>query len=149
MANDIFGDLQNWGHVLDQMGRLAREGSLDQHQAGLARVARYPFNWRLREAALRTIGLLKEPTEEVIEVVLRILTNEHGDLDMRILAGDALARLLSNGAAASMSDRMRCRIAQSMQDILGTTGPPVLHAAAQGWREQLQQTARVAAITAR
>jgi len=145
VANDIFGDLQNWVRVLDRMERLANEGSLDQHQVGLARVARYPFNWRLRQAALRTIGLLKEPREEVIDVVLRILNNEHGDIEIRILAGDALARILSNGGAASLSERTRCRIEQSILDILGATHPPVLHEAAQNWRQQLHEAATLAA----
>ena len=145
MANDIFGDLQNWVCVLDRMERLANEGSLDQHQAGLARVARYPFNWRLRQAALRTIGLLKEPREEVIDVVLRILNNEHGDIEIRILAGDALARILSNGGAGSLSERTRCRIEQSILDVLGATQPPVLHDAAQNWRQQLREAAALAA----
>lgn len=141
MANDIFGDLQNWMRVLDRMEQLANEGSLDQHQQGLARVARYPFNWRLRQAALRTIALLKEPSEEVIDVVLRILSNEHGDLEIRILAGDALAQIMSHGGTGWLSEKTRCRIEQIILDILETTQPPVLHQAAQIWMAQLQKTA--------
>ncbi|MCE5309287.1 MAG: hypothetical protein LLG20_16725 [Acidobacteriales bacterium] len=149
MANDIFGDLQSWVRVLDQMERLASEGALDQHQRGLARVLRYPFNWRLRQAALRNAGLLKEPSEEVIEVVLRILRNEHGDIENRILAGNALASMMSNGAAASMSDEVRCRIVQGVEGILDAAEPPVLHDAAERWQQQVNEAAGVAGAAAK
>lgn len=145
MANDIFGDLQNWVRVVEQMERLASEGSLDQHQTGLIRVARYPFNWRLRQAALRAIGQLKAPREEVIDVVLRILANEHGDLEIRIQAGDALARIISNGGADSLNEKTRCRIERCILDILEATQPPVLHSAAEGWRRHVHEAAAFAA----
>ncbi len=149
MANDIFGDLQSWVRVLDQMERLASAGVLDQHQPGLARVLRYPFNWRLRQAALRNAGLLKEPSEEVIEVVLRILRNEHGDIENRVLAGDALAGMMSNGAEASMSDATRCRVAESFERLLEAAEPPVLHNAAERWRQQMNEAAGIPGIAAR
>ncbi len=149
MANDIFGDLQSWVRVLDHMERLASEGTLDHHQRGLARVLRYPFNWRLRQAALRNAGLLKEPSEEVVEVVLRILRNDHGDIENRILAGDALASMMSNGAAVSMSDATRCRIAESFERLLEAAEPPVLHDAAERWQQQLKEAAGVAGTAAK
>ncbi len=129
MNYDMFGDLQDWGRVLEQIGKMSEDGKLDDHQPGLARVARYPFNWQLRQAALRAIAGLKRPTDEVLHVAAQILLDDNGDVETRILAGNALS--------GALSDSARSEAARTIQALLERPGPPVLHMSARGWLEAL------------
>ena len=100
------------------------------------------------------IRLHKEIREQIDELrlVFRIgvekqLAEPHAmraDIENRILAGDALASMMSNGAAVSMSDATRCRIAESFERLLEAAEPPVLHDAAERWQQQLKEAAGVA-----
>jgi hypothetical protein len=133
MNYDVFGDLQDWGRVLDQIGEMRVDGTLEDHQPGLARVARYPFNWQLRQAALRAIARLKRPAGEVIRVAAQILLDENGDLETRTLAGNALSAALSDHG----DDSARSEAVRSIQALLEKPEPPVLHMSARGWLESL------------
>lgn len=137
---DIFGDLQDWGRVLGQIESMRRDGTLDKHQPGLARVARYPFNWQLRQAALRAIAELKAPIDAVVDVSLRILLNDHGDLETRILAGNALSRVLNGASGQAISDRLRSEAARSIQALGEAPQPPVLQTSARRWGDVLDHS---------
>ncbi len=126
MSYDVFGDLREWGRVLDQVRRMREDGTSGQHQAGLARLARYPYNWRLRQAALCAMAELKQPCEEVLRAALGILADEGGDLETRVLAGMALCGML-NGCE-SIGDDAHGEAAASIAELSAKPQPPVLQA---------------------
>lgn len=126
MSYDVFGDLQEWGRVLDQVQEMRKDGTADNHQQGLARLVRYPFNWQVRQAGLRAIAELKQPTDEVLGVAVQIVVDEKNDLETRILAGGALNRILNNGCG-TISGTARSEATESLRDLLATPQPPVLH----------------------
>ena len=142
MSYDVFGDLQEWGRVLDQVQRMRQDEVLDNHQRGLARLARYPFNWRLRQAALRATAELKRPTDEILQIAVQIMADDNSDLETRILAGNAVNEVLGNGGGASISDSAHSRAAKSIQDLLDTPQPPVLHTHARQWWASLHPAAK-------
>jgi hypothetical protein len=146
MSYDMFGDLQDWGRVLDQVQKMRADGALDEHQQGLARIARYPFNWQLRQAGLRAIAELKRPCDEVIQVSVQIMMDEKNDLETRILAGHAVSGVLRIGNG-TLSERTRSEAANSIRDLLAQPQPPVLHAFARGWEDVLSETSKSAATT--
>ncbi len=138
MNCDVFGDLQDWGRVLDRIGKLREDGTLDDHQSGLARVARYPSNWQLRKAALRAIAELKRPGDEIARVAVQILLDDDGDLETRILAGNALRGALNNSGGATISGCARSEVAQSIRTLLEKPQPPMLRTSARRWEESLR-----------
>lgn len=146
MSYDVFGDLQDWGRVLDQVQKMRADGALDEHQQGLARIVRYPFNWQLRQAGLRAIVELKRPCDEVIQVSVQIIMDEKNDLETRILAGHAVSGVLRIGNG-TLSERTRSEAANSIRDLLAQPQPPVLHAFARGWEDVLSKTSKAAATT--
>ena len=90
MRRDDFGNLRDWGSVMDRLERLRDEAVLDEHQAGLARILRYRGNWRLREAALEAIQYVKEPSDELLARVLDIVADQGLYREVRVLAARAL-----------------------------------------------------------
>jgi len=74
--SDIFGNLIDWGHVIETLDRLKELKQLDRHQDGLTRILRYRDNWRLRETVLKHIVHLVEPTEELVQEVINITVDE-------------------------------------------------------------------------
>lgn len=69
---------------------MLQDGVLDNHQQGLARFARHPFNWQLRQAALGAMAELKRPTNEILQIEVRIVAYDDRDLEGRILAGNVV-----------------------------------------------------------
>ena len=96
MKKDPFGNLTNWGAVLDIVDELADAGKLSECQPGLIRILRYKGNWRLREEALKRVGEIHGPSCELIRQVLNILDDDNTYYDARILASDALIQMLKN-----------------------------------------------------
>lgn len=143
---DVFGDLRDWGCVLRQIDGMRADGTLDMHQYGLARVARYPCNWQLRQAALRGIAELKAPAEAAVDVALRILLDDGEDLETRILAGDALARVLSACGIGRSSGIPGSGVRRSVQALMEVPQPPVLHASISRCCEALNHPLEDAAV---
>jgi len=96
MKDDPFGNLRDWGPVLDLVGDLADRGQLAGCQPGLIRILRYKGNWQLREEVLKRVGEIRDPSYELICQVLSILGDDNIYYDARILASDALIQLLKN-----------------------------------------------------
>jgi hypothetical protein len=111
----------------------------------LARLARYPYNWQLRQAGLRAIAELQRPIDEVIRVAVQIMIDEKNDLETRILSGRAVSSSLSNSDATIESARSKA--AESIRGLLAKTQPPVLHTFARGWQEFLSAAAKATATT--
>ena len=101
MKQDPFGNLTDWGPVLDTFEVLADNGRLAECQPGLIRILRFKGNWRLREEVLKRVGKIQTPSRELVLQVLAILSDDNTYYDARIIAGDALVQLLKNGPADS------------------------------------------------
>lgn len=96
IKNDPFGNLMDWGPVLDILDELADDGKLTKYQPGLIRILRYKGNWQLREETLKRVGEVQEPSDDLILQVIDILDDDNIYYDARILAGNALIQLLKN-----------------------------------------------------
>ena len=94
MKQDPFGNLTDWGTVLDLFDELGENGGLAACQPGLVRILSIVGNWRLREEVLKRIGEIQDPSDDLISQVIRILADDNIYYDARILAGEALIRLL-------------------------------------------------------
>ena len=90
MKPDPFGNLTDWGQVLETLDKLADSGRLAECQPGLIRILRFKGNWRLREELLKRVGEIKTPSRELADQVLSILADDNVYYDARIIAGDAL-----------------------------------------------------------
>ncbi len=128
MQSDIFGNLMEWGDVLEKLERLRDSDSLDEHQAGLVRILRYPRNWRLREAALGAIRKVKQPTEELLKETLSIALNEEVYIEARKMAVDALADLMIKDRRIRSKNEItaRSRVLEKMESLMGDTQSPLL-----------------------
>lgn len=96
MNGDPFGNLTDWGPVLDTLESLADRGNLSQCQPGLVRILRYKGNWRLREEVLKRVGEVQTPSRELVHQVIAILDDDNIYYDARMIAGNALLQLLKN-----------------------------------------------------
>jgi len=128
MQSDIFGNLMEWGDVLEKIERLRDSDSLDEHQAGLVRILRYPHNWRLREAALGAIRKVKQPTEELLKEALNIVLNEEVYIEARTMAVDVLADLMIKDRRIRSKNEItaRSRVLEKMESLMGETQSPLL-----------------------
>jgi len=132
MNRDIFGNLLDWGNVLQDLEELERSGKLNDHQEGLVRILRYRQNWQLREAALKAVRNLTSPSESIISEVLAILMDQNVYNEARILATDALCNLICSrrkqrpGNSYSPAERS---VIEKMTDILRSPEVPIIHEA--------------------
>ena len=144
--SDIFGDLREWGRVLDQIEQLRLAGRLDEHQEGLTRVLRYRYNERLREAALRVVPEIREPSKDLLDVLLQIVSDEYCALETRLLACEAVRHVISRIRALGLADPDE-PAAQLAGEILRVPQPAALREAVKRWRipmcEPASQSARV------
>jgi len=76
MTQDPFGNLREWGPVLELLDELESNGKLAECQRGLVRILRYKGNWRLREEVLKRIGGIPSPSDELAGQVLTILSDD-------------------------------------------------------------------------
>lgn len=129
MDGDIFGNLMDWGHVLDKIEGLAKKKHLDEYQAGLTRILKYRDNWRLREAVLECVGQVEKPCSDLIREVMNIMADEGTYYDMRILATNALGELICKCSADQEADSNRARCTELMRAFLESPQPPIFHEA--------------------
>lgn len=126
---DVFGNLKDWGRVLDTLESLTNQNRLDECQAGLIRILRYKHNWRLREAVLECIGRVKRPNHKLIREVMGILAEEDTYYDMRILAATALGELIRESSSDIQADSIGFKCKELMEALLESPQPPIFHEA--------------------
>ncbi|RJR54771.1 MAG: hypothetical protein C4576_00460 [Desulfobacteraceae bacterium] len=139
MSSDMFGNLMEWGKVLQNLEELKQSGRLSEHQPGLVRILRYRNNWRLREAVLGCLNEVFGPSEELVKEVLNLAKDEGTYHEARILAIQALACLLANfkGSCARDAREMRDSAVQCMEAMLNSAQPPLIHQAAKASRDAI------------
>ncbi len=123
MTDDPFGNLRDWGPVLDLLDELANSGKLAECQRGLVRILRYKGNWRLREEVLKRIGEIQSPSGELIGQALTIFADDNIYYDARILASDALIQLLKN-SQSSLQQEFVPEIQKVIEKLSNLPQPP-------------------------
>lgn len=126
MDSDTFGNLREWGQVLETLEDLEKAKNLDKRQNGLARILRYGQNWRLLERVLEYAKEIVEPSDELLKEICNIMTSHNFYLDARILAVDALESLVPRMQRDHGGDNRASQtlIIRRMEDILNSSEPP-------------------------
>ena len=131
MSLDPFGNLREWGAVLELLANLKSTGGLAECQRGLMRILRYKGNWRLREEVLKNLDQVAAPRAELIEEVAKIVVDAECYFQVRILASKVLAGLLNNRQRFSRS--ASCPTTRSvvakLESLMEHPQPPILHEA--------------------
>ncbi len=136
MKSNGFGNLNDWGVVLEQLDRLSQSGMLDQWQEQLIRLLRFDQNWRLREAAIESLGFVKNPGLDLAREILLLIKRNDLYYDVRILAADAIEQLIPKIIDSRQFDQdilqqfVREIIAE-MEVLLAFPEPPKFHQALQ------------------
>lgn len=126
MRQDEFGNLSEWGDVLERLEQLKCSGQLDDHQTGLARLVRFQGNWRLREAALQSCLEIASASDVLIADTLNTLADEQTPLRLRVLAADSLGHLLPRYSPQAGSPFDVERVTEVMAQVATRVQPPVL-----------------------
>jgi hypothetical protein len=128
MPHDPFGNLQDWGEVLELLDELAQNGRLVECQRGLVRILNYKGNWRLREEVLKRLDQIPEPTDDLIGQVLSILADDNTYYEARIMASKALTHLLKNGVKEARRE-LHLKSRKIIEKLCQTPQPPVFEKA--------------------
>lgn len=123
MTRDPFGNLTDWGTVLDRLEELAATRQLCECQPGLIRILRFKGNWRLREEVLKRVGEIQDPSKDLFHQVLRILSDDNVYYDARVMAGVALCPMLRNVPPESQEE-LAMAVEKTIAKIRRTPNPP-------------------------
>ena len=126
MVEDPFGNLNNWGAVLEIVDELAEAGKLSECQPGLIRILRHKVNWQLREEVLKQVAKIQSPSHHLIRQVLRILEDDNTYYDVRILASDALIQMLKN-VQDSFGGEIDMSVRKATERLKSTPHPSIFH----------------------
>lgn len=123
MEKDPFGNLMDWGPVLDLLDELSEDGTISNCQSGLIRILRYKGNWRLREEVLRKVNHIENPCNELLLQIISLLADDNLYYDARILAGHALVQLSQN-VQNGFSIELNKEIKKVIEKLQRTPHPP-------------------------
>lgn len=128
MPHDPFGNLEEWGFVMDLLADLKSARCLTECQRGLIRILRFKGNWRLREEVLKQLDQIETPVEELIDEVCNIALDENSYYEVRILASTALARLVHSRRelAGSQICPKTESIVERLEAAMTDAHPPVI-----------------------
>lgn len=129
MNSDIFGNLKEWGKVLELLDSLKQSKKLDEHQMGLARILKYGENWRLLEKVLDCGKEIDQPEDKFLLEVFNIMSNRNIYLDARILALNILVCLFPRINRKNNHQLCQGLIVQKIRNILELPAPPIFHEA--------------------
>jgi hypothetical protein len=124
MQPDPFGNLRDWGPVLDHLHELTDNGKLSECQPGLTRILAFQGNWRLREETLKRIGFIQYPSNELICQVMNMIADANIYYEMRIIACEAIEELLSRDHH-HFYNAMQMTLLQTVLAQLSTPQPPI------------------------
>ncbi len=144
MENNIFGNLKDWGIVLDKLKELSESRELGSCQYELIRLLRFDQNWRLREAAIESLPFVQNPSSDLAKEVLLLIKRKDLYYDVRILATDGLEKLITTIVNNRASDKDIVKqfvqeIIKEMEDLLATPEPPKFHDTLQTSVDQIKK----------
>lgn len=146
MRKNIFGNLNDWGVVLDKLADLVKNKELDHYQDEVIRLLRFDQNWRLREAAIEALPSLEDPSSKLVREVLLLVKRKDLYYDARILATDCLGTLVSKIFQNKSLDKdilNECikDIRGGINILLDSPEPPKFHSALQKSIDQIKSLA--------
>lgn len=124
MQPDPFGNLKDWGPVLELICKLADEENMRECQPGLTRVLRYRDNWKLREETLNRIGKINDPDDALVLQVLNIIADENLYYEVRVLACETMMEFLKN-SANTFDTEIKTEILRTVENLLRSQQPPI------------------------
>ena len=138
-----FGNLNDWGIILDQLEVLVKSGDLSHYQNELIRLLRFNQNWRLREAAIESLAAVDKPGAALFKEVFSLLMRSDLYYDVRILAADGLEKLTENVVKGETVDHDALKkvikdIVHGMENLLASPEPPIFHNALRHSMEQIK-----------
>jgi hypothetical protein len=128
MQPDPFGNLKDWGPVLEQIYKLTDDGNLHEYQPGLTRILRYRDNWKLREETLNRIGKINSPDDALVRQVLNISADENLYYEVRVLACETMMEFLKN-SANTFDTAIKAEILKTVENLLSSQQPPIFEPA--------------------
>jgi len=146
MEHDPFGNLREWGTVLQTLKDLGSSNRLAECQKGLIRILRFRENWRLREEVLKCIGKINAPSARLIEQVIEMVCDEDAYYELRILASRTLGELMRNHCKQphdGNSPRTEAAL-ERMYSLLQVPQPPILSEALHRCLRDVQETSGIA-----
>ena len=140
MNKDPFGNLQEWGTVIDKLIDLEQAGKLSDCQAGLVRILRFKGNWRLREVVLKSIGKIKTTEVELTDDVLHIIIDDNTYYEARIMACEALQHIIKQNHHGQKSFTVfpRRHFSEQLTLLRNTPQPPIFSDAIDRCLQDLQ-----------
>jgi len=145
MENNIFGNLTDWGIVLDKLKKLSDSRELDNYQDELIRLLRFDQNWRLREAAIESLHNIDNPNLNLAREVISLINRKDLYYDARILATDSLGKLTTTIVNNRAFDKdilkqFVMEIIKNIEALLASPEPPIFHDALQNSMNQIKET---------
>ena len=139
-----FGNLKDWGIVLDKLEALSKNGELNNNQRELIRLLRFNQNWRLREAAIESLIAVETPEPDLFREVFSLMMRNDLYYDVRILAADGLEKLTINSVrgkrfAGGHLKEIIAEIMGGMEDLLASPEPPKFHDAIRDSRDRIKR----------
>lgn len=132
MENMNFGNLMDWGNVLEILEDFKKNDNLDAHQGELIRLFRFDQNWRLREAAIEALESVRKPGVELAKEVYALVGRKDLYYDVRILAVNGLSKLMEKIVGRSDLDVDEVngfmeQAVKGLEEYLETPEPPKFH----------------------
>ncbi|HQO64948.1 MAG TPA: hypothetical protein PK528_15170 [Syntrophorhabdus sp.] len=134
-------DFKNLYTVMNMLEELKEAYSLDEHQQLLSKILIHGGNWRLRERVLEYSMDIQKPTNEFLEAICCIVTNDEIYINLRILAVEAL-RIL---APKKIKETHVCprfkgiSVLRILQNILESPQVPLFHDTAKKAKEAIDR----------
>ena len=144
METNIFGNLKDWGTVLEKLKKISESKELDNCQGELIRLLRFDQNWRLREAAIEALPFVEKPDLSLIREVLSLVKRKDLYYDVRILATDGLEKLTAKIVDNRAFDRDIVKqfvqdMLKDMDGLMASPEPPIFLDALKTTREQIRK----------
>ena len=149
MKDYSFGNLMDWGSVLDKLQHLKDTGELDNHQDELIKLLRCDVNWRLREAAVEASSTLTNPSVDTVKLLVELIKREDIYYNIRIMAAEALSTLVPVVMESKDLNKDLARLFineanHEVTSLLSTPAPPIFHDALDVTLGQIQKVLEAA-----
>lgn len=144
MENNIFGNLTDWGIVLEKLEKLSKNKELGNYQDELIRLLRFDQNWRLREAAIESLPFVENPGLNLAREIISLIKRKDLYYDVRILATDGLEKLATTivnnkGFDKDILKQFVLSIQKDLDALLASPEPPIFHDALQNSMNQIKE----------
>ncbi len=144
MKNNIFGNLNDWGIVLDKLEKLSENRELGNYQGEIIRLLRFDQNWRLREAAIESLAFVENPGLDLARELPLLIRRKDIYYDVRILATDSLEKLVAIMVSNKTVDKDILKqfifdITKDLDALLASPEPPKFHDALQSSADKIKK----------